>query len=480
LRNLRIDEVSSVDKGAGEGVRVVLMKRHGDVGKVWKSNADLPDGVKSSLPDQAQTVFRTVANGRLKAGQSEESAIKQAWSAVKNGWEKRGDRWVRKASHPWAHGVLVAGWEEAFDGSALTYCKREVSQDERENLASEGKAMAGGGYPIASEGDLKNAIRAIGRAKNPSAVKAHIKRRAAALGRSDLVPDTWKRAPIEGIPIDIGLLRKAIVKAQRNSEEVDMTHDELIEAIDAAVAKSIPVIVKKLKAHSGGDHKVQPQPDDDGDMDVDHVDDNPDDAPDPKHDVKGKVKFKPRSEQGGIDHAIGKSDDDDVDEARKALAIARLPASVRKVLDEADENAKQVRIWKREREVEDFKKHATSVGLKPEDGEILRKAFAGGDAAAQKVLMERIASLSKRAQGMGDTAIVFKEFGHQLGENGGNGGDGSAYGELMARAAELKKQKPDLSEAQAFAKVMTDPANRDLMVREKQERMAKIQRMPQP
>jgi hypothetical protein len=32
LRNLRIDEVSSVDKGAGDGVRVVLMKRHsGDI-----------------------------------------------------------------------------------------------------------------------------------------------------------------------------------------------------------------------------------------------------------------------------------------------------------------------------------------------------------------------------------------------------------------------------------------------------------------
>jgi hypothetical protein len=30
LTKLRIDEVSSVDRGAGEGVRVVLMKRHDD------------------------------------------------------------------------------------------------------------------------------------------------------------------------------------------------------------------------------------------------------------------------------------------------------------------------------------------------------------------------------------------------------------------------------------------------------------------
>jgi len=31
LRNLRIDDVSSVDAGAGKGVRVVLTKRHSDV-----------------------------------------------------------------------------------------------------------------------------------------------------------------------------------------------------------------------------------------------------------------------------------------------------------------------------------------------------------------------------------------------------------------------------------------------------------------
>jgi hypothetical protein len=66
-----------------------------DVGKVWASNADLPKGVQG-LPDEAKTVFRRVANERMKAGAGEVSAIKQAWTAVKNGWKKEGDTWVRK------------------------------------------------------------------------------------------------------------------------------------------------------------------------------------------------------------------------------------------------------------------------------------------------------------------------------------------------------------------------------------------------
>lgn len=67
-----------------------------DVDKVWASNDDLPDNVRG-LPAAAQTVFRRVANDRMKAGAGEVSAIRQAWTAVKNGWEKKGDQWVRKA-----------------------------------------------------------------------------------------------------------------------------------------------------------------------------------------------------------------------------------------------------------------------------------------------------------------------------------------------------------------------------------------------
>jgi hypothetical protein len=72
--------------------------------------------------------------------------------------------------------------------------KRDFSDKEREHLAGTGAAMPDGSYPIKTVQDLRNAIHAIGRAKDPAAVKAHIRRRAQALGRTDLIPDSWKAA----------------------------------------------------------------------------------------------------------------------------------------------------------------------------------------------------------------------------------------------------------------------------------------------
>jgi hypothetical protein len=67
---------------------------------------------------------------------------------------------------------------------------REFSQGKRKKLAKTGAAMPGGGFPIVNKEDLANARQAIGRAKNPSAARAHIRTRAKALGVS--LPSTWK------------------------------------------------------------------------------------------------------------------------------------------------------------------------------------------------------------------------------------------------------------------------------------------------
>lgn len=70
--------------------------------------------------------------------------------------------------------------------------KRAFSDDKRQAMAEEGTAMPDGSFPIASETDLRNAVMAHGRAKNPSAAKAHIKKRAAKMGAEHLLPDSWK------------------------------------------------------------------------------------------------------------------------------------------------------------------------------------------------------------------------------------------------------------------------------------------------
>jgi group I intron endonuclease len=69
--------------------------------------------------------------------------------------------------------------------------ERSFSQTQRTKLAKNHNAMPDGSYPIVTVEDLRNAIKAYGRAKNKAAVKAHIKKRARALGKSGMVPEYW-------------------------------------------------------------------------------------------------------------------------------------------------------------------------------------------------------------------------------------------------------------------------------------------------
>lgn len=75
---------------------------------------------------------------------------------------------------------------------------RLFAPGKREKLAKKGLALPHGGFPIETVQDLKNAIRAIGRAKDRSKTIAYIKRRAKALGRTDLIPAGWSRPTAEG------------------------------------------------------------------------------------------------------------------------------------------------------------------------------------------------------------------------------------------------------------------------------------------
>jgi hypothetical protein len=71
--------------------------------------------------------------------------------------------------------------------------KKEFTDDQRKDLAKEGKAMPDGSYPITNTADLKNAISTVGLGSAPKEkIKAHIKARAKDLGAEDQLPDSWK------------------------------------------------------------------------------------------------------------------------------------------------------------------------------------------------------------------------------------------------------------------------------------------------
>lgn len=72
----------------------------------------------------------------------------------------------------------------------------DFSTDQRERLASQGKAMQGGSFPIRNRSDLKNAILAVGRVRpNTEAARTKVRRfiirRARELGATDMIPSTW-------------------------------------------------------------------------------------------------------------------------------------------------------------------------------------------------------------------------------------------------------------------------------------------------
>lgn len=86
-----------------------------------------------------------------------------------------------------AEAGLVASSEPHGD---LAY----ISEKVRMRAAEKGQALPDGSYPIRNVMDLKNAIRAYGRSKpsKRAEVRAHIMKRARALKREDLIPDTFK------------------------------------------------------------------------------------------------------------------------------------------------------------------------------------------------------------------------------------------------------------------------------------------------
>lgn len=62
--------------------------------------ADLPESVRSHLPEAAQKIYLAAFNSAWDryAGRSdrEGTAHRVAWSAVKQSYEKKGERWVKK------------------------------------------------------------------------------------------------------------------------------------------------------------------------------------------------------------------------------------------------------------------------------------------------------------------------------------------------------------------------------------------------
>jgi hypothetical protein len=112
----------------------------------------------------------------------------------------------------------------------------DISTEARERLAKEGKALPDGSYPIRNESDLKNAIKAYGRS-NPedrAKVRAHIRKRAKALGKADLIPENWKAA--SQVEADVALLKARVASAKEGLLAMGKIIAEEQELADALIS----------------------------------------------------------------------------------------------------------------------------------------------------------------------------------------------------------------------------------------------------
>jgi len=173
-------------------------------------------------------------------------------------------------------------------------------------------------------------------------------------------------------------------------------------------------------------------------------------------------------------HPLSDNDEDDTEKAlKKGLAFRASDGTVFHKRDFGTEAAynfaksqaetirKQAEDIAKAKEREDaasFEKRATDLGFEAAFGATLRKAYSG-DSAAQAEVEKKMQALKKQA----DEGGLFASFGK------GSAKAGSAESELLAKAADIKKSDPKLSDQQAYAKAYKDPANADIRKRMKTE-----------
>lgn len=133
------------------------------------------------------------AHGRAKdVAAAKKHIIKRARALGK--YDLIPDEWKKPKSMA-ASAALDEIRERALVASAITELAK-ISEEERTGLAEKGQALPDGSYPIRNVDDLKNAIKAFGRAKEEDrpVVRRHIMKCARQLKAADLIPDQWKNA----------------------------------------------------------------------------------------------------------------------------------------------------------------------------------------------------------------------------------------------------------------------------------------------
>lgn len=230
-------------------------------------------------------------------------------------------------------------------------------------------------------------------------------------------------------------------------ETADMTPEETNKAIETAVGKAIEPL--RVEISKRDDEIATLKMSDKAKAYHDAL---------PNDETKKNFRTKTAAEQEAEVEKVAKKDKGET-AIDKALDVLK---------NENAELRKHMGALLSDRRTAEFKKRAIDVGLREEDGDVMLKAF-DGDVEAQSELQKCFTETLKAAKAQAKTGVIFGEFG-----KGGQDRPASAYQEIEAKAAELRKLDPKLSKEQAFTKAFTDPANAEIVARDQQEQSNRL------
>lgn len=428
MRAFKMNEISAVDRPAQAHARALIMKRD-DVQKDMY-------GV-SRFAEVLGSIFYLVQNSETEAQyEGDNSPVPKALRE----WLKAGTAVFRTMAKEEVDELIASYKKRAddlpLDAEAEEYLKRSFSAGERKTDAKSGAAEKDGSFPIENAKDLKNAMRAVGRSKNPGKTRAHIRARARALGLTSQLSDTFKSDAAQDVvekfeELLTGISPDEILKLGDSLEQENIVMDDaaIKKAVDDAVAAATAELTKNAAALTRENAILKMAP-------------------------AHKAYFD--GLEGAPADAFVAADG----ASRAALveihaASKKLDPEIQKRLDEAEADRKILKALQEDAEAAKFEKRAIALGLEPVHGAVIRKAYSG-DAAAQVEMDKLIKGMAEQIR----TGVIFKEFGTSHGAD-----TTSAKSEMDAKVAEVMKAQPKLSKSQAFTKVYTDSANADLKKR---------------
>jgi hypothetical protein len=178
--------------------------------------------------------------------------------------------------------------DNAWLAADIDIAKGKYSAEQLRSMLAAGKAMKNPNgepsYPIGDKEDLSNAIRAVGRGSGShDSIRAYIKRRAKALGASDMIPDNWSSSGSNKAANS-----DAVAEEGKQTMTVDAAEAPVDKTLDTDTTSEVPetpeapgVENKGVEIDAPTDDAPAPEATDTPDEDVDKsVDADTPDTPD--------------------------------------------------------------------------------------------------------------------------------------------------------------------------------------------------------